>query len=114
MAAGRFWSAPRPFWRVLALTGTPTSASRWLSSRSWRGRGAGRLDQRTGEAQRPPGRPQTTALAIALTTGSISRGEQRPRCRPRAKLENSAAGSLNSESAGPNGRETPPLLSRRK
>jgi hypothetical protein len=77
MAVGRSQSAPRPFWRVLALTGTPTSASRWLSSRSWTARRRARLDQRTGEAQRPPGRPQTTALAIALTTGSIDGGDCR-------------------------------------
>jgi hypothetical protein len=87
MAAGRSRSEPRPFWRVLASTGTATSASGWLSSRSWAAQRRARLDQRTGEAERPPGRPHRTALAIALTSGSISRGERPPPCRPRAKLE---------------------------
>jgi hypothetical protein len=56
MAAGRSSSSPRPFWRVLALTGTPTSASRWLSSRSWtaRRRALGSADGRSREGPWTP------------------------------------------------------------
>ena len=98
----------------LALTGTPTSASRWLSSRSWTARRRARLDQRTGEAERPPGRPHRTALAIALTSGSISRGERPPPCRPRAKLEKLVRDRRGGSSAAVPDQHSPSSMIRRR
>ena len=114
MAAGRSRSEPRPFWRVLASTGTATSASGWLSSRSWAAQRRARLDQRTGEAERPPGRPHRTALAIALTSGSISRGERPPPSRPRAKLEKLVRDRRGGSSAAVPDQDSPSSMIRRR
>jgi hypothetical protein len=73
MAAGRPSSAPRPFCRVLALTGTPTSASRWLSSRSWTARrGAlGSADGRNREALPERGEAMVVRTEAHASLGTV-------------------------------------------
>jgi len=78
------------------------------------GAAQGEVGSADGRSREAPGRPQTTALAIALTTGSISRGEQPPRCRPRAKLEKLVRDRRGGSSAAVPDQHSPSSMIRRR